>query len=60
LDINHGPEVGNILQRVHLKQKPIYSFNNTSHQENITKHIVNHNSIDNMVVLINELNLNQL
>ncbi|HEN4596180.1 TPA: family 8 glycosyl transferase, partial [Streptococcus agalactiae] len=50
----------NILQRVHLKQKPIYSFNNTSHQENITKHIVNHNSIDNMVVLINELNLNQL
>ncbi|MCC9938113.1 family 8 glycosyl transferase, partial [Streptococcus agalactiae] len=37
LDINHGPEVGNILQRVHLKQKPIYSFNNTSHQENITK-----------------------
>lgn len=31
LDINHGGVVGTIIEEIHDKNKPIFAFDNTSH-----------------------------
>jgi len=40
LDINHNQEIDNIISKVHHFSKPIFAFENTSHDINNRSHIL--------------------
>ena len=39
LDINHEGEIANIIEEVHKRNKPIFTFDNTSHDSSGRSHI---------------------
>lgn len=49
LDINHGGTIVNIIEEVHRRNKPIFAFDNTSHDSSGKSHIFSASEPDKMV-----------
>ncbi|VTG62968.1 glycosyltransferase [Streptococcus pneumoniae] len=49
LDINHGGTIVNIIEEVHRRNKPIFAFDNTSHDSSGRSHIFSASEPDKMV-----------
>ena len=52
LDINHGGEIVNIIEEVHKRNKPIFTFDNTSHDSSGKSHIFSATEPEKMVEAI--------
>ena len=54
LDINHNQEIDNIISKVHDLSKPIFAFENTSHDTNNRSHILPSSEPKKMVKVIKQ------
>ena len=54
LDINHNQEIDNIISKVHHLSKPIFAFENTSHDTNNRSHILPSSEPKEMVKVIKQ------
>lgn len=54
LDINHNQEIDNIISKVHNLSKPIFAFENTSHDTNNRSHILPSSEPKEMVKVIKQ------
>ena len=54
LDINHNQEIDNIISKVHNLSKPIFAFENTSHDTNNRSHILPSKEPKEMVKVIKQ------
>ena len=52
LDINHEGEIANIIEEVHKRNKPIFTFDNTSHDSSGKSHIFSATEPEKMVEAI--------
>lgn len=52
LDINHEGEIANIIEEVHRRNKPIFGFDNTSHDSSGKSHIFSASEPEKMVEAI--------
>lgn len=52
LDINHEGEIVNIIEEVHKRNKPIFTFDNTSHDSSGRSHVFSSAEPDKMVEAI--------
>ena len=52
LDINHEGEIANIIEEVHKRNKPIFTFDNTSHDSSGRSHIFSSSEPEKMVEAI--------
>ena len=52
LDINHGGEIVNIIEEVHKRNKPIFTFDNTSHDSSGRSRVFSSAEPDKMVEAI--------
>lgn len=52
LDINHGGEIANIIEEIHKRNKPIFGFDNTSHDSSGRSHIFSSSEPEKMVATI--------
>ena len=52
LDINHGGEIVNIIEEVHKRNKPIFTFDNISHDSSGKSHIFSATEPEKMVEAI--------
>ena len=54
LDINHNQEIDNIISKVHHLSKPIFAFENTSHDTNNQSQILSSSEPKEMVKVIKQ------
>ena len=54
LDINHNQEIDNIISKVHHLSKPIFTFENTSHDTNNRSQILSSSEPKEMVKVIKQ------
>ena len=54
LDINHNQEIDNVISKVHHLSKPIFAFENTSHDTNNRSHILPSSEPKEMVEVIKQ------
>ena len=52
LDINHEGEIANIIEEVHRRNKPIFTFDNTSHDSSGRSRVFSSAELDKMVEAI--------
>lgn len=52
LDINHGPELENILTKMTEKGLPIFAYEETAHRKELTNHLY---AVENVQQLIEDL-----
>ncbi|MBM7642926.1 glycosyltransferase family 8 protein [Streptococcus loxodontisalivarius] len=60
LDINHGPEADDVLQKVKEANRPIFAFENTSHDKNSAAQLFPATEVNRMVAAIQDFSLNNL